>query len=90
MEPACATTCPSDAIYFGDLNDPNSKVSTAMAAANEQSIPLVQLRSEKETKPRMWFAGDGATEIEPRVPREGESYNNDSYNIYNWKEKPNE
>ena len=90
LEPACATTCPSDAIYFGDLNDPQSKVSAAMTAAKEQSLDLVQLRGEKETKPRMWFVGDGPAEIEPRVPREGESYNNDSYNIYNWKEKPNE
>lgn len=61
-----------------------------MTAAKEQSLDLVQLRGEKNTKPRMWFAGNGPAEIEPRVPREGESYNNDSYNIYNWKEKPNE
>ena len=86
MEPACASTCPSDAIHFGDLNDPNSKVSLAMKAAGENDIELVQLRGEKETKPRMWFAGPAPAQIEPRVPREGESYNNDAYNIYNWKE----
>ncbi len=87
MEPACATTCPADAIHFGDLNDPESKVSRAMTAAKENDLPLVQLRGEKETKPRMWFAGEAPAEIEDRVPVEGESYNPEAYNIYNWKEK---
>ncbi len=86
MEPACASTCPSDALYFGDLNDPNSKASLAMAEAEQNDIPLVQLRGEKETKPRMWFSGPAPAEIEERIPKEGESYDNDSYNIYNWKE----
>ncbi len=87
MEPACATTCPADAIHFGDLNDPQSKVSRAMTAAKENDLPLVQLRGEKETKPRMWFAGDAPAEIENRIPVEGQSYNPEAYNIYNWKEK---
>ena len=86
MDPACASTCPSDAIYFGDLNDPNSKASLAMTEAKQNDVPLVQLRGEKETKPRMWFAGPAPAEIEERIPEEGESYNNDAYNIYNWKE----
>ena len=89
MQPACATTCPSDAIWFGDLNDAESGISKAMKEA-EESIPLVQLRGEKETKPRMWFAGPAPAEVEERVPREGESYNNDSYNIYNWKQDAKE
>ena len=85
MEPACASTCPSDAIYFGDLNDPNSPASLAMAEATKNDIPLVQLRGEKETRPRMYFSGPAPAAIEKDIPREGESYNNESYNIYNWK-----
>ena len=86
MEPACANTCPADAIYFGDLNDESSKVSRALKEAEENEIPTTQLRPEKNTKPRMWFAGNAPIEIEERVPREGESYSPEAYNIYNWKE----
>lgn len=89
MEPACANTCPADAIYFGDLNDENSKVSLAMKEAEENGVGTTQLRAEKGTKPRMWFAGDAPVEVEERIPKEGESYSPDAYDIYNWKEKPN-
>ena len=83
MEPACVPTCPSEALYFGDLNDPNSKVSKAKKEA-EEAGELQQLRPEKQTKPRMWFRGDATPEVEPVIPKEGESYGPDAYNIYNW------
>ncbi|MCP4194076.1 MAG: 4Fe-4S dicluster domain-containing protein [Planctomycetaceae bacterium] len=87
MEPACVPTCPSEAIYFGDLNDPDSKVSLAMAEA-EAAEGVGQLRPEKNTKPRMWFSGRALVEAEPDIPREGESYNPKSYDIYRWRKKP--
>ena len=86
MEPACVPTCPSEALYFGDLNDPESKVSKAMNEAKE-SGELQQLRTEKETKPRMWFTGPAPPEVEPVIPVEGESYKPESYDIYNWTQK---
>ena len=89
MEPACVPTCPSEALYFGDLNDPDSKINAAMNEAKE-SGELEQLRPEKETKPRMWFAGPAPPEVEPVVPKEGESYKPESYDIYNWKQANNE
>ena len=58
-----------------------------MSAAGEGGLPLVQLRTEKETRPRMWFAGPAPVAIEPRLPREGESFAPDAYSIYNWKEE---
>lgn len=85
MEPACVPTCPSEALYFGDLNDPESKISVAKAEL-EADEGVTQLRPEKGTKPRTWFAGKAPVEVEERVPREGESFSPDAYNIYNWKE----
>ena len=84
MEPACVPTCPSDALYFGDLNDPESKISVAKAEL-EAGDGLTQLRPEKGTKPRTWFSGKAAVEVEERVPREGQSFSPNAYNIYNWK-----
>ena len=86
MEPACVPTCPSEALYFGDVSDPESKISQAMREAETADGPLSQLRPEKDTQPRMWFAGPAPVEVEPDIPREGESYNPEAYNIHNWKQ----
>ncbi|MCA9247379.1 MAG: 4Fe-4S dicluster domain-containing protein [Planctomycetales bacterium] len=88
MEPACVPTCPSEALYFGDLNDPQSSIVRAMEEAEQRGETLTVLRPEKETQPRVRFAGRAPQEIEADVPREGESYSGDAYSIYQWKQHP--
>ena len=89
LDPACQSTCPSEALYFGDLNDPNSEVAK-MKAKLEAEDALEQLREHKGTKPRMWFAGSKdrpVAEWEPKVPTEGQSYDPEAYSVYQWGEK---
>lgn len=87
MEPACVSTCPSHALHFGDLNDPNSSVSKALQQARDEGLVIQHLRPEKGTKPRVFYVGDAVREAEDRVPREGERYTGDGYNIHHWKGK---
>ncbi len=49
-EPACVETCPVRVREFGDLNDPNSKVSRLLS-----SRPHLQLKPEKNTRPRLFY-----------------------------------
>ncbi len=88
MEPACVSTCPSDALIFGDLNDPDSKVSR-MKTVLEGEGALEQLRKEKGTEPRTWYATDEnhrVKEWESKIPGEGQSYHPDAYSVYEWQE----
>ena len=89
MDPACVDTCPSEALYFGDLNDPESAVSK-MAARLEREGELETLRPEKNTNPRMRFAVEKDRPMsawEGKIPREGESYSPDAYSVFNWGEE---
>ncbi|MGE5648656.1 MAG: molybdopterin oxidoreductase, partial [Bacillota bacterium] len=48
---ACQAVCPTEAIVFGDLNDPESRVNRAKASALDYS-----LLAELNTRPRTTYA----------------------------------
>ena len=52
--PACAETCPSEAIYFGDLNDPKSQVSRL-----SKSRRAFRLMEDLGTEPKVFYLKEG-------------------------------
>ncbi len=52
-EPACVTTCVSNARIVGDLSDPNSELRKAIAEKNAKP-----LRADLGTKPSIYYAGE--------------------------------
>lgn len=58
---ACASSCPADAIIFGDLNDPESRVSRTLAIKEENGMKLVMEKraynvlEEVNTRPNIWY-----------------------------------
>ena len=47
---ACQTVCPTESIYFGDINDPDSEISRALARRDSFT-----LMPEAGTRPRHYY-----------------------------------
>jgi molybdopterin-containing oxidoreductase family iron-sulfur binding subunit len=54
VQPACVQSCPAEAMAFGDLNDPNSKVSRLA-----ESGRATRLMEELGTKPKVIYLQRG-------------------------------
>jgi len=52
--PACVQTCPAEAMYFGDLENPRSKVSILA-----RSKRVFRLLEELGTEPKVFFLSEG-------------------------------
>ncbi len=52
--PACVETCPSEALYFGDLNDPKSRVSRL-----SKSRRAFRLMEDLGTEPKVFYLKEG-------------------------------
>jgi molybdopterin-containing oxidoreductase family iron-sulfur binding subunit len=50
---ACASACPADAIIFGDLNNPESKISKVLD--HEVNNRAYNVLSEINTRPNVWY-----------------------------------
>ncbi len=52
LNPACVVNCPTRALIFGDLDDPNSEVSQIL-----KQKPSFRLLEEKGAEPRVYYVG---------------------------------
>ncbi|OGL58616.1 MAG: hypothetical protein A3J27_14665 [Candidatus Tectomicrobia bacterium RIFCSPLOWO2_12_FULL_69_37] len=67
LVPACANTCPTEALAFGDLNDPDSEIRKRLKVKGKSEV----LKERMGTKPNIYYAGfkNGAREkFEKLIP----------------------
>src|SRR5215471_2571949 len=67
--PACVVVCPEEALLFGDVEDPTSKVSRALKE-NDVSVR----RPEQGTHPHAFYIGAHEATLDPLAARHDASY----------------
>jgi Fe-S-cluster-containing dehydrogenase component/formate-dependent nitrite reductase membrane component NrfD len=67
--PACVVVCPEEALLFGDMEDPTSKVSRAL---KEHDVTV--RRPEQGTKPHAFYIGAHDATLEPLAARHDATY----------------
>lgn len=73
LEPACVTVCPEEALVFGDLDDPTSKISQMVGREKTQVR-----KPEKNTDPKCFYVGADEAVLNPDVQ------SHDSSGMYMW------
>lgn len=68
LEPACVTVCPEEALVFGDLDDPNSKISQLVGREKTQVR-----KPEKNTDPKCFYIGADEAVLNPDVQTHDDS-----------------
>ncbi|MEN3048541.1 MAG: 4Fe-4S dicluster domain-containing protein [Candidatus Caldarchaeales archaeon] len=64
LEPACVIVCPTRAIIWGDLEDPESQVSKAL-----RDNPVSVRKPEQGTKPKLYYIGADQHSLTPLAHR---------------------
>jgi Fe-S-cluster-containing dehydrogenase component/formate-dependent nitrite reductase membrane component NrfD len=62
LQPACVSVCPTDCRIFGDLDDPESRVSTIV-----QRESIMVRKPEKGTGPKVFYLGADEAAIRPEL-----------------------
>ena len=62
LQPACVAVCPEEAIIFGDLDDPTSRISQLVGRE-----PVAVRRPEQGTEPKLFYLGADATALMPEA-----------------------